>query len=174
MQRLFLFILFAFALTACGFHPQGQRTLATPLHRMNIQAADPYSFLVRNLQQYLKLSGVQLENDRSRADTVLSILQDETSQELLSVSSTQQTRQYNLRVTVSFDIEDSKGKIIVPTQTLSDTRVITMQSNQVLGSSNEANLYFQQIRRGLALAIINRIASREITRMINKEYTGRT
>ena len=44
-----------------------------------------------------------------------------------------------------------------------------MQSNQILGSSNEANLFYQQMRRTLAYAIMNRIASQEVTQQIMTE-----
>jgi len=118
----------------------------------------------------LKISKVQLVSSPSEASTILTILRDDTSQELLSVSGTQQTRQYNLKVTVAFEITDQKGRSIVSPQTLSESRTITVQSNQVLGSSNEANLFYQQMRRVLAHAIINRIASREVTSAIDHAF----
>ena len=137
---------------------------------MYLQAPDPYGVLVRELQQNLKMSNVILTASPQEADTTLVILQDETSQSLLSVGGTQQTRQYALKVTIAFEINDKNGMTIVPRQTLSETRVITIQSNQILGSSNEANLYYQQMRRRLAHALMSRIASIEITNMINAAY----
>lgn len=165
-----LFFCFALLITGCGFHLQGETKLATPLHRMHLKTPDPYGQLARSLQQYLKISNVQLVTSPEQASTILSILRDETSQELLSVSGTQQTRQYTLRVTVAFDISTPEGKSIIGPQTLSETRTITIQSNQILGSSNEANLFYQQMRRTLAYAILNRIASNEITRKIEKSF----
>lgn len=161
-------------LSGCGFHLQGETRLAQPLHRLYIQAADPYGQLVRSLEQNLKLSKVQIVSSAAQASTILTILRDDTSQELLSVSGTQQTRQYNLKVTVVFEITDTKGRSIVSPQTLSESRTITVQSNQVLGSSNEANLFYQQMRRMLAYAIINRIASREVTTAIDHAFTTNT
>ena len=156
-------------LASCGFHLQGELPLAPPLHTMYLQAQDPYGTLTRQLQQSLKLSHVQLVDSPSKATTILAITQDTTTQELLSVSGTQQTRQYKLNVVVTFEVTDAAGRILVPTQTLSDSRNITIQSNQILGSSNEANLYYQQIRRSLAYAIMNRLASTDISKMINRE-----
>jgi len=157
-------------LTSCGFHPQGQLQLSPQLHRIFVQAPDQYGYLVRSLQQSLKTSNVPLVSSSTEADTLLVILQDATSQNLLSVNGTQQTRQYNLIVTVIFQITDTKGRVIVTPQTLSESRVITIQSNQILGSSNEATLYYQQMRRVLANAIMNRLASKEITRMIDTSF----
>lgn len=150
-------------LAACSFHLQGRKQLAPELHRLYLQAPDPYGQLARSLTQYLKMSNVQLVSCREEAITTLAILRDDTSQELLSVSGTQQTRQYNLRVTVVFDVLDRNGLSIIGPQMLTETRTITIQSNQVLGSSNEANLFYQQMRRTLAYSILNRLASREVT-----------
>lgn len=166
-RNVFLIISLCLLLTACGFHMQGTRVLAPPMQRLYLKTSDPYGHLARSLEQALKTSNVQLVNSAEQSTAILSILRDDTSQELLGVSGTQQTRQYTIKVTVTFDITDAKGRSLVGTQTLSESRIITVQSNQVLGSSNEANLFYQQMRRNLAYAILNRIASKEITRMIN-------
>lgn len=163
--KYFSLLLFLF-LAGCGFHLQGQLQLPPQLQNVYVQAPDQYGYLVRTLNQYLKASHVQLAPSALEASTILSITQDSTEENLLSVSGTQQTRQYNLSVTVTFVITDAKGRTLVGPQTLTESRVITIQSNQILGSSNEANLYYQQMRRSLASAIMNRIASREIMQII--------
>lgn len=174
MKQNFLSIFFIFCLTmlitACGFHLQGEAKLAPPLHRLYLQTSDPYGQLARSLQQYLKISHVQLVSSPAEANTILAILHDNTSQELLSVSGTQQTRQYTLRVTVIFEITTAKGQTILGPQTLTETTTITIQANQVLGSTNEANLFYQQMRRTLAYAIMNRIASREVTQAVESAF----
>lgn len=168
--NLFLLLIIIMLLSGCGFHLQGAISLVPPLHCIYLQTQDPYGYLATYLREFLKMSHVYLTPSPALASTTLVILQDESSQELLSVSSTQQTRQYNLRVTIVFEILDPKGCAIVGPQTLSETRVITVQSNQILGNSNEANLYYQQMRRSLAYAIMNRISSKEISRLIMNCY----
>jgi LPS-assembly lipoprotein len=168
--KLFFIACFSMLMSACGFHFQGEKQLAAPLHRLYLQALDPYGQLARSLKQYLKMSHVHLVSSPREASTILVIMSDETSQELLSVSGTQQTRQYTLKVTVTFEVTDPSGLTLVPPQTLSESRTITIQSNQVLGSSNEANLFYQQMRRTLAYNILNRLASIEVSRMINHAF----
>lgn len=153
-------------ISGCGFHFQGAVNLAPPLHHMYLQTPDPYGVLSRSLQDYLKTSHVELVQDESQAETVLVILQDSTYQELISVNGTQQTRQYNLRVVVKFGISDAKGRVLVPEQTLEENQPITIQSDQVLGSSNQVNAYYQKMRRSIAAAIIQRIASAQISQLI--------
>ncbi len=167
MLRIILFCTLITLLTACGFHLQGEMPLAQPLHRLYLETADPYGPLTHSLEQSLRLSKVQLVDSPEKADTILHILQDSTSQQLLAPNGTLQTRQYNLTVTIVFEVTDNKSRILVPPQTLTETRPITIQSNQVLGSSNEVNIYYQQMRRELAYAIMNRLASQELTKLIN-------
>lgn len=167
--RSFVLALFFF-LTACGFHPQGNLELAPPLHTLYLQTSDPYGTLSRNLRDHLKMSKVKLVDSATEANTVLEILSDTSTQELLSVAGTQQTRQYKLIVAVTFSVSDNKGRTLLAPQTLSESRTITVQANQILGSSNEATLYTQQMRRMLAYAIMNRIASIEATNTINAAF----
>ena len=165
--QFFIILVLFFLLSSCGFHLQNAMPLAPPLHKMYLQSIDPYGQLTRSLRQLLKLSHVQLVSSPTEASTVLAILKDSTSQNLLSVSGTNQTRQYNLVVTVIFEINNNKGQTMVNQQTLSETRTITVQSNQILGSRNEANIFYQQMRRILAAKIMDRIASKEISVLVN-------
>lgn len=170
--RIALVFWLAVLCTACGFHLQGEKQLAPPLHRMYLQTNDPYGPLARSLQQYMKMSHVRLVDSQAEADTVLVISGENTSQDLLGVSGTQQTRQYNLKISITMEITDRSGRTIINPETLSESRAITVQSNQILGSSNEVNLYYQQMRRALAYAIMNRIASREVTYTVMKRFNS--
>lgn len=166
-----LICLMTLLLSACGFHPQGDVKLAPALKKMYLQTPDPYGTLARNLHDDLKMSHVNLATSPSSADTILEVQRDTTTQELLSVAGTQQTRQYKLIVSVTFAVTDNRGQPLLPAETLSETRTITVQANQILGSSNEASLYTQQMRRTLAYAILNRLASIEVTKTINNAFT---
>lgn len=108
-----IFLSMSLLLTSCGFHLQGEKQLAAPLNRMYLQTPDPYGQLARSLRDYLKISRVQLV-PKEEASSILTVTQDDPSQELLSVSGTQQTRQYILRVTVTFEISNAQGVVLLP------------------------------------------------------------
>ena len=59
---------------------------------------------------------------------------------------------------------------MLPTQTLRETDAITFQSNQILGSSDEVNVMYQQMRRTLAYAIIRALASNEASTQISAAF----
>lgn len=161
-------------LTSCGFHPQGEISLAKPLHKLYLQTNNPYGMLARNLKDSLRLSHVTLTSDPKLADTILVIDESQPGKTLTSVSGTQQTRQYSLTISVSFSINDSHGRQLVPPQSLAESRSLTIQSNQILGSSNETSTYYRQIRRSLASAIMNRLGSKDISTMLKSNYPAST
>src|SRR5580765_4776974 len=100
---IFFILLYSlFLLTSCGFHLRGPTPLPPPLKSLYLQTPDPYGQLTRNLKRSLRMSGVELSSTPAGAKTVLVIMSETSGQQLLSVSGTQQTRQYNLSLTVTF------------------------------------------------------------------------
>lgn len=142
--------------------------LPTPLHVVYLDTPDPYGRLTRELQQYLKLSHVTVVDQQEKATTIIAILKDENAQSLLSVSSTQQTRQYSLKSMVIFEVRTPDGSILLPAETLTESRTITIQSNQILGGNNEATQLLQQMKHQLAYNLMNRLASKDVLAMLSK------
>jgi LPS-assembly lipoprotein len=164
--KSFLILFAATFLSSCGFHLRGTAPLSPPLQELYIKTADPYGQLTRNLAEYLKMSGVHLTETPEEATTVLHIISETENQQLLSVSGTQQTRQYNLTLVVTFEISNPKGVVLVPPQTLNEQRTLTTQSDQILGGSNEQNTLYQQMRQAIIDDIVNRLASRDVTTLL--------
>lgn len=162
-MRAWIIILCLF-LTGCGFHLRGYgeaSRFAPALHRIYLNSADPYGELARNLRQTLRLSGIYLACSPCESNVVLEVFKEVMKEDLLSVGGTQQTRQYNLILSVTFQITDPKGCVIVPPQTVSESRTLTIQSNQILGGSNEANTLYQQMRPALVFDIMTRLSSND-------------
>lgn len=166
-----LFFLFLLALAGCGFQPRSFTPLAKPLHNVYIQAHDPYSELTRNIKQYLRMSGVHLVANPQEASTILSIDREISGQELLSINSSQQTRQYNLRLAVAFEISDNRGQIITGPQTLTETRPLTLQSNQILAGSNQAAQLYHDMRRSITYSLMNWLSSKAVTQELQHHAT---
>lgn len=165
-MRKHYWIILCLCLSACGFHPRGPVTLAPPLQSLYLQTADPYGQLAKNLRVYLKISGVHLTNTPVAATSILEILSENTSEQLLNISGTQTTRQYNLTLVVSYRITDNQGNIIMDTQTATETRPLTINANQMLSGSNQAVSLYQQMRQAIVYDIVSRLASRDITMLL--------
>jgi len=155
-------------LSACGFHPQGAMHLTPAMQHLYIKTSDPYGHLTRYLEQTLKMSGVQIASSPQQATVLLDIINEKADQELTGVSGTQQTRQYNFTLQVTYQLTDNKGNILIEPQTISETRTIPIQANQTLGGSNEASSQYQQMRRSITQSILTRLSSKDVTTRLSK------
>lgn len=169
--RIFLWT-FCLLLTSCGFHWRGQLPLASPLKSLSLKTDDPYGEIAQHLKQFLSVSNVHLTDDPTKAKTVLVILNTVQSEQLLSVSGTQQTRQYKLFLTLTFQVTNTAGDVIVPPQTVIESRILTVEANQILGGSSEEELLYQQMREAIVYDIMTRLASDEITQLLLNPKTS--
>ena len=99
---------------------------------------------------------------------MLEILHEDVGQQLLSVSGTQQTRKYTLTYSVIFQVTNPQGLILSPSQTVTKNATLTVQSNQILANGNQTSLLYESMRKAVASDIINRLAGKEITTVVNK------
>lgn len=167
--RLLRFIisgLIVVCLSSCGFQLRGSAPLSPPLKKIYIETADPYGPLTRNLRDYLKESDVDVTDTPQNALTVLHIISETQTQQLLSVSGLQQTRQYSLTLAVTFEILNPKGTVLMPALTLTENRTLTTQSDLILAGTNEQTTLYQQMRQAIIYDIINRLSSRDVTLLI--------
>lgn len=166
MRQLMVLFMLVISLTGCGFHLRGQMPLATPLHVVYLKTPNPYGQLAHNLQQSFKMSGTRLVDNPNDATAILNILKEETSQQLLGINGSQQTRQYNLILTVTFEVTTPSGQTTVSPQVITETRTLTIQADQMLASSNESNSLYQQMRSAIVYKIMRRLASEEVTTLL--------
>lgn len=163
-----LLLIVILCLSSCGFQLRGSAPLSPPLKRLYIQTANPYGTLTNNLRDYLKTSGVEVTDSPQNALTVLHIISETQSQQLLSVSGLQQTRQYSLTLAVTFEVTTPQGVVLMPALTLSENRTLTTLSDLILAGTNEQNTLYQQMRQAIIYDIINRLSSRDVTILLMK------
>lgn len=168
LLRLILISLITISLSSCGFQLRGSAALSPPLKRLYIETANPYGPLTRNLRDYLKASDVEVTDTRQNALTVLHIVSETQTQQLLSVSGLQQTRQYSLTLTVTFEITSPNGAVLMPAIAVAESRTLTSVSDQILGSSNEQNTLYQQMRLAIVYDIMNRLSSHDVTTLLTE------
>ena len=160
--HLLLLSLLLTLLTSCGFHLRGDTPLAPALQTVYIKTKTPYSDFTENLEQYLKMSKVTVVNTPQLATTIIEILSETSSQQLLGVNNTQLTRQYNLILSINFQITDPKGMVLVPQQTVTETRTLAINANQILAGSNESTALLQDMRRAIVFDVMNVLSSKMV------------
>ena len=110
------------------------------------------------LSNQLKAYRIELNPNPSLANYWLIIENDGFQQQVGSISSSTTPRQYQLIYTVWFKLQSAKGKEILPTSQIVVTRQITINSDRILGSTNEEEHSKHELRRDAATQIIERLS----------------
>jgi LPS-assembly lipoprotein len=168
MLILCMVLWMATGLASCGFQLRGSAPLSPPLKKLYIQTDNPYGPLARNLRDYLKSSDVDVTDTRDNALSVLHIISETQTKQLLNVSGLQQTRQYSLTLSVLFEITTPKGAVLMPPVVVTESRMLTSLSDQILASSNEQSTLYQQMRLAIVYDIMNRLSSHEVTTLLTE------
>jgi len=88
----------------CGFHLEGSAPLPSALKTPYVDAKDRQSDFVQDLRKALLINGARLTDASTDASATVHVTKDELTRRVLSVSSTNQPREYELTYTVSFSV----------------------------------------------------------------------
>jgi len=146
-------------LSACGFKLRGSVELPPVLQDTYIESENPFTGMARTLRQELEIAGANIVQDRNAATAILVIHQERTENRVLSVGSSGRATEYELYDEFAFSLRDPDGKLLVKPQTLSMTRDLVFDENELLGKVSEAEGIHRQIRANLARQAIMRIAA---------------
>ena len=151
-------VLAAALLAGCGFHLQGRTPLPAVVRQPFVEAPDRQSDFVQYLRHALLSNGAQLTAERNQASAVVSILRDNVSRRVLSVSATNQPNQYEVTYTVGFTVS-AAGKELLPPQEVSATRTYSFDERILLAKNHEEEILRQDMARDLADMVMRRLAS---------------
>lgn len=142
-------------LSACGFHLRGLGDFPTWLRPSValIQEND-----VRDWPAYLKpllsAGDIHVTSDTKQARFWLIIEDENLVQNISSVSSSSTPRQYQLRYTVRFRVENNQGKTLIPSRSVVVNRPLTINNERILGSRNESEKLKLAMKHDAAIQII--------------------
>jgi len=145
-------------LNGCGFHLRGMHEIPKWLNNITIVVQNASRDLEPLLSSQLKAYGINVSPDPSQSDLWLIIEDDGFQQQVGSISSSTTPRQYQLFYTVRFKLQRAKGNEIMPSNQIVVTRQVTLNSDRILGSTNEENLSKTEMRREAAMQIIDRLS----------------
>lgn len=159
----FIFItLCCFVLSACGFHLQTKDQFPPQLRTMYLDSDQPYSHLMEQLRTEFVDTGIVLVSNAKEAKFTLYLSNESFSTSQTSLTTSQQTRQYNVTYSFNFQIKDSTGNNVIPIQGLSLSRPLTLLSNQLLTNNSQLTVLKQQMEQELINQLLNRIESRMV------------
>ena len=145
MQKILIALLVTM-LTGCGFHLPREAQLPAEMSRVRLDLQEgPNSDYGRRLVILLEQGGSIVVEDDS-ALSVLQVTMNRVRKEILTIGDNARVREYRLRHTITFSLIDPSGSVLVPQQTLEQSRVISFDEQDILGAAQED----EQLRREMA------------------------
>jgi len=141
LKNAFVAALLLVLLTSCGFQMRGARSVPAEMSSTYIETTDRHSLFYRRMR-----------------DSLLSILSDMTGQRVLSVSTRNVPREFEVFYTVVYSLKTEKEFLLDPqTQTL--TRDYNWDETQVLGKEKEEQLMREAIVDDLVRTILIQLSA---------------
>lgn len=163
---IFLYVISLFSLTACAFKLRGQNELPPALRVLYVESDDPYGQFNIKLQNTLRSSDVTLVDSPSSAKVILQISKPVLADRGVTIGSSNQTRIYNISYSVRYVLKTPQGKPILPPQTLTSSRSLTLSPNQLLESNNQLTLLEQEMQRELITLLFDRLTSQQVAQAL--------
>ncbi|HSY44501.1 MAG TPA: LPS assembly lipoprotein LptE [Steroidobacteraceae bacterium] len=143
---------------ACGFHLQGRTPLPALVKTPYLEAPDRQSDFVQSLLHALLANGAQPMQDKAHASVVVSILRDNVTRRVLSVSALNQPNEYEVTYTVSFSVA-AGDKELLAAQELSATRTYSFDERLLLAKDHEEDILRADMAHDLADMVMRRLSS---------------
>ncbi len=158
-------------LSSCGFHLRGVVELPPELESIYIEGGLPNSQMREILRQKLIGSNVNVLEQREESGAVLRILKDETTRRIASINAAGQPNEYELKYSLSYQLDDGKGEALLGVKDLSQLRTYRYDPNNILSVEEEEF----RIKREMARAAVNQMlrqisaGMRQRARVLNGE-----
>ncbi|CAG0999078.1 hypothetical protein RHDC4_03047 [Rhodocyclaceae bacterium] len=156
--RIVLATLSVLLLSACGFQLRGSYSLPfETLHIALPTTSDLHAVLKRNIEASTQ---TRVVDDPKTAQAILTVIQDVSQKNILSLNSAGRVREFQLMRTFAFRIHDNKnldavapGRIVIQRDmTFSDSAVLSKEAEEVLIWKDIQTDLIQQLLRRLAAA----------------------
>jgi LPS-assembly lipoprotein len=152
-----LVLITCWVLSGCGFHLRGMTEVPPWLSPIALVFQNTDQNLASQITRQLQANHIHVIENTAAAQYLLIIDQDQFQQQISSISSSTTPRQYQLIYTVHFRLQQINGPELLPLSPVIVNRLITMNSERILGSTNEAEQTKQEMQRDAAIQIMDRL-----------------
>lgn len=153
-----LVVVLSVLVSACGFQLRGLTEIPDALKSVYLSSEQSSSTLPI-LKRLMQSNGIKVEKGAISAPYHLTIVKEEHQRRAVSLSSTAQTEEYELRSTIVFQVVDSAGEMVItPTQIYTE-RTYRFDENNINAKAAEESLIRQEMYSNLAQQIIRRYRS---------------
>lgn len=147
------------SLAGCGFQLRGNAILPDSLQNMYVQGIDLNQGLGRDLKRGLVRNGVDVLENYQEGSSVMTILDYNLEQRVLSVGSDAKVSEYELYSYVIFKVSDGQGQILSDSQRVEAHRDYQFNQEQVLAMDEEQRLLREQLNQQLVQSILRHLST---------------
>lgn len=143
-------------LCACGFQLRSSADLPPEMARTHLVIQGENTALARRLRVLLEQNGVELVGP-DQALSVLEVPVNQVVTDVLTIADNARVREYRIAHTVEFRLLDAGGSVLIPMQSLRQTREISFDEQEILGATREQEYLQQDLANTLARLIMRRL-----------------
>lgn len=162
MQRRALLSLMAsaVALSGCGFALRKAPNFAFTTLYSGLAETSPLGVeLRRSLESTRKVEVITDSRQISRAQVILDVLADQREKVVLSLNSSGQVREFQLRMRFRFRLRTLAGKELIADSEILQQRDISFNESAVLAKEAEEGLLYRDMQSDIVQQIMRRLAA---------------
>ncbi|CAN5387615.1 hypothetical protein BH10PSE16_BH10PSE16_17300 [soil metagenome] len=167
MQRRAFLVFAAFSaslamasLSGCGFALRKAPNFAFTTLYSSLAESSPLGVqLRRSLESTGKVKVITDARRVGEAQVVLDVLQDQREKVVLSLNSSGQVREFQLRLRFSFRLRTLAGKELIPATEIALQRDISFNESAVLAKEAEEALLYRDMQSDIVQQIMRRLAA---------------
>jgi LPS-assembly lipoprotein len=150
-------LLMATIVTGCGWHLRGTGQVADNISSVHISAENRHGEFYKSLERALKSNDITVVGNATEAQYSIVTLNNKSSKRISTVSGGARASEYQLTESVDILILAADGTQLLPRTTLSGTRYLDFDANEVQSKVQEAELLRKEMSRDLVQQIIRRL-----------------
>ena len=127
-----------------------------PFESLYIQASNP-SVTIDIKRRIQASSKTVILDSQKDAQAILVIKNARLKKKILSVSGTGRVREYQLRYSISFRVNDQKGREIVPDTKIEVNRVLPYSDSAILSAGAEQKMLLRDMKKDAILKLMDRL-----------------
>ncbi len=149
-------------LSHCGFRLKHQNQLPPNLRCLYVSSNQPYDRFTTLLNQNLLQRKVKLTKTAKEAPVILKIEHADLVYSLPDITTSDKARSYTLTYQVRFLLLKSDGAPLLPTQSITVQKPLTLNPGQTLYSNNELALVKREMQKEAITLLLYRLEAQKV------------
>ena len=156
--NLFLFLLSFSYISSCGYHLAGTGKFSSSLQNTSVQGVGTSRELINSVKRNLASNQINVV-EAEQATALINILEEQTEKITLTVDSDGKAREFELILSVNFDVKRVDDSYLLKEQNISLSRDFVFDKSDLLGTNEEEQQLFTEMRNDAAKLMVYRLQS---------------